>query len=141
MVELKKRFTPVQLTAIQTQQFHDRQQGAKETVDEYAQVLKKLYKKAYSTVLRGGAEAEKMGQTVLANQFVAGLRSDLKTKVVGTEGNFEQLLVKACFEEAKNKELIAMKEAVPRWKPGGGTSPSTPSRNNQRSRPPGAEGN
>ena len=141
VVELKKRFTPVQLTAIQTQQFHDRQQGAKETVDEYAQALKKLYKKAYSTVLRGGAEAEKMGQTVLANQFVAGLRSDLKTKVVGTEGNFEQLLVKARFEEAKKKELTAMKEAVPRWKPGGGTSPSTPSRNNQRSGPPGAEGN
>lgn len=85
----------VQLTAIQTQQFHDRQQGTKETVDEYAQVL---YKKAYSTVLRGGAEAESMGQTVLANQFVAGLRSDLKTKVVGTEGTFEQLLVKARFE-------------------------------------------
>ena len=38
--------------------------------------------------------------------------------------------MKAHFEEAKKKELTAMKEAVPRWKPGGGTSPSTPSRNN-----------
>lgn len=63
-------------------------------MDEYAQGLKKLYK-AYSTVLHCGVEAKRMGQTVLANQFVAGLCSDLKTKVVGTEGNFEQLLVKA----------------------------------------------
>ena len=39
--ELKKRFTPVKLTAIQTQLFHDRVQGAKESVDEYAQALRK----------------------------------------------------------------------------------------------------
>ena len=32
--ELKKRFTPVQLTAIQTQMFHNQVQGAKESVDE-----------------------------------------------------------------------------------------------------------
>jgi hypothetical protein len=46
-----------------------------------------------------------MGQSVLANQFIAGLHSDLKSKVVGTEGNPEQLLLKARFEEAKKREL------------------------------------
>ena len=50
-----------------------------------------------------------MGQTVLANQFIAGLRPELKAKVVGTEGNLEQLLLKARFEEAKRKELAAIK--------------------------------
>ena len=46
-----------------------------------------------------------MGQTLLANQFVTGLRPDLKAKVVETEGNLDQLLVKARFEEAKRNEL------------------------------------
>ena len=46
-----------------------------------------------------------MGQSVLANQFVAGLRPELKAEVVGSEGNMEQLLMKAQFEEAKQKEL------------------------------------
>lgn len=140
VVELKRRFTPVRLTAIQTQLFHDRQQGAKETVDDYAQALRKLYKNAYSGVLRGGTEAEEMGQTVLANQFVAGLRPDLKTRVVGTEGKLEQLLLKARFEEAKRRELTTFKnnQAPPR-KPGGGSIPSPPTKNHhnhaQDSRP------
>ena len=46
-----------------------------------------------------------MGQSVLANQFVSGLKLELKSKVVGFEGCFEQLLVKACFEEAKLRDL------------------------------------
>ena len=46
-----------------------------------------------------------MGQSVLANQFIAGLRSDLKSKVVGVEGSLEQLLLKARSEEAKKREL------------------------------------
>lgn len=100
VAELKKRFTPVRLTALQTRVFHDRHQGAKETVDTYAQ---KLLAKAYGTTSR---ETEAMGQTVLANQFVSGLRSELKLKVVGAEGSLEQLLAKARFEEAKRKELV-----------------------------------
>ena len=32
-----------------------------------------------------------MSQSVLANQFVAGLRPELKVKVVGSEGSMEQL--------------------------------------------------
>ena len=78
-------------------------------MDDYAQALRKLFKKAYSTVLRGEPEADSMGRTVLANQFVSGLQTELKSKVVGTEGNLEQLLViqKARFEEAKRRELAA----------------------------------
>ena len=103
--QLTKRFTPVQIQPIQSQLFHDRQQKPKETVDEYAEALKKLFVKAYSNLARGGQEAESMGQSVLANQFVAGLRAQLKAKVVGSEGNLDQLLMKARFEEAKQKEL------------------------------------
>ena len=103
--QLTKRFTPVQIQPIQSQLFHDRQQKPKETVDEYAEALKKLFVKAYSNLARGGQEAETMGQSVLANQFVAGLRAALKAKVVGSKGNLDQLLMKARFEEAKQKEL------------------------------------
>ena len=72
---------------------------------DYAQALRKLFKKAYTGVLRGEPEGDAMGQTVLANQFISGLRTDLKSKVVGTEGNLEQLLLKARFEEAKKRPL------------------------------------
>ena len=106
--QLTKRFTPIQIQPIQSQLFHDRQQKPKETVDEYAEALKKLFVKAYSSLARGGQEAETMGQSVLANQFVAGLRSELKVEVVGSEGNMEQLLMKARFEETKQKELAMM---------------------------------
>ena len=103
--QLTKRFTPVQIQPIQSQLFHDRQQKPKETVDEYAEALRKLFVKAYANLARGGQEAESMGQSVLANQFVAGLKPGLKAKVVGNEGNLEQLLTRARFEEAKQKEL------------------------------------
>ena len=46
-----------------------------------------------------------MGQSVLADQFVSALRPELKSKVVGFEGSFEQFLVKARFEEAKLRDL------------------------------------
>ena len=46
-----------------------------------------------------------MGQSVLANQFVSGLILELKSKVAGTEGNLDQLLTKARFEEAKLHDL------------------------------------
>ena len=39
---LKKRFTPVKLTALQTQMFHSRRQGANESVEDFAQELRKL---------------------------------------------------------------------------------------------------
>ena len=34
-----------------------------------------------------------MGQSALANQFVGGLRPELKAKVMGSEGNMEELLI------------------------------------------------
>ena len=37
--------------------------------------------------------------------FVAGLRMEIKSKVAGSEGEFEQLVVKAHFEEAKHRDL------------------------------------
>ena len=44
-----------------------------------------------------------MGWAVLANQFLAGLHPDLqlKGKLAGQEGTFDQLLARARFEEAK----------------------------------------
>ena len=42
---------------------------------------------------------------MLAYQFVAGLTPALRTKIAGVEGNFDQLLVKARFEEAKIRDL------------------------------------
>ena len=71
VARLKERFTPVKLTAIQTQYFHDRQQGPKETVDEYAQALRKLFKTAYTGVLRNEPGSAEMGQTVLTNLYRA----------------------------------------------------------------------
>ena len=56
--QLRKRFTPVELTPIQSQCFHDCHQTAKESVDEFAQELKKLFHKAYSNLTRGGVEVE-----------------------------------------------------------------------------------
>ena len=52
-----------------------------------------------------------MGKSVLAHQFVAGLQSDLKVKVAGMEGTFEELLAKARLEEAKLRDLPTTKQA------------------------------
>ena len=118
-----RRFTPIQIKSIQSQLFHDRQQKQNETVDEYAEALRKLFSRAYSN-LSGATET--MGQSVLANQFVAGLCPELKAKVVGAEGNMEQLLIKARFEEAKRKDLamVATSHSQKRYK--GGEYEATP---------------
>ena len=39
--------------------------------------------------------------------FVAGLLPALKMKVDGVDGKFDEILVKACFEKAKLRELSA----------------------------------
>ena len=70
---LRKRFIPVQLTAVQTQLFHSHRQGQKESVDDFAQELRKLHTRAYVAATCASTEAEKVGQTVLVNQFVSGL--------------------------------------------------------------------
>ena len=106
---MKRRFTPIRLTAVQAQLFHNRQQQEKETVDQFAQDLQKLYNLAYAGATSEGPQAEHMGQTLLANQFITGLRSDLKRKLIGTEGSLEELVLKARFEEAKTRELVGDK--------------------------------
>ena len=54
-----------------------------------------------------------MGQSVLANQFAAGLLLELKVKVAGNEGNLEKLLTKARFEEAKLWDLHPQTAQLP----------------------------
>ena len=102
---MSKRFMLVFLQPMESSRFHERKQQPTETVDEYAQDLRKLYAKAYAPAARSTPETEAMAQMVLASQFVSGLIPCLKSKIVGTEGNIDQLLQKARFEEAKGKEL------------------------------------
>lgn len=75
------------------QPFHDRKQQSHETVDEYAQDMRHLFYQAYPRAQQGNQETEDMGRSVLAYQFVAGLKSNLKSKVAEIEGTFDQLLV------------------------------------------------
>ena len=95
--------------------------------------MRKLFNKAYSTVVRGEPEANSMGQTVLANQFIAGLHPELKAEVVGTDGNLEQLLVKARFEEAKKRELTKNKATPPPKKPSAVPNQPAPAKNTSKS--------
>ena len=99
--QLSKRFTPVQIQSVQSSLFHDRKQRPGEAVDTFAQELRPLYMMAYPPAQRGSEEAETMGRAVLANQFLAGLHRELKGKLAGQEGTFDQLLARARFEEAK----------------------------------------
>ena len=78
------------------------------------QDVNRLYQRAYPHSERGSADAEKMGQTVLAYQFVAGLKPKIRLKVAGHEGSFEQLLMKAWLEEAKLRDLQPTPENVRR---------------------------
>ena len=74
---MKRRFTPIHLTAVPAQLFHNRQQQEKETVNQFAQDLQKLYNLAYAGATSEGPQAERMGQKVLVNQFVTG-RAELE---------------------------------------------------------------
>ena len=104
---LRERFTPVRLQSVQSSKFHERRQRADESVDNYAQDLRKLFHQAYSMAQDAGSGAETMGRSVLAYQFVAGLKDKLKSKLVGQSGSFEELLCKARFEEARLREIAA----------------------------------
>ncbi len=106
--ELERQFTPVQLIAIQMKQFQD----PRETVDEFAQDLRRLYSQAYASFTKGTPEAEKGGQTVLASQCVTGLHPSVQGNVAGMEGGMDQLVLRARFEEAKSIELVAAKPAT-----------------------------
>ena len=92
--------------------FHQRNQKTGESVDQYAQDLRKLFYKAYPRADQGSEEAEGLGLSVLAYQFVAGLIPILRAKVAGVEGSIDELLVKAKFEEAKICDLSTSSSTV-----------------------------
>ena len=54
---------------------------------QVAQELRKLHASTYATATYANPEAEKVGQMVLANQFISGLRPELQPKLVGVEGD------------------------------------------------------
>ena len=101
-------FNPVYLQSVQSELFHEWKNN--ERVDDYAQDLNQLYQKAYLQASQEIMDTEHMGKTVLAYQFVAGLLPDIRMKVAGNEGNFDQLAMKACFEEAKSRDLTPVKQ-------------------------------
>ena len=74
-------------------------------MDHYAQDLRRLFHKAYPRARQGSEEAEDLGRSVLAYQFVPGLTVALRSKVAGVEGTFDEFLVKARFEEAKTRDI------------------------------------
>ena len=93
------------LRSVKSSQFHERKQRQDETVDSFAQELKRLFYKAYPSTQPGSPEAEAMGRAVLSSQFVAGLRADINAKVAGVDGDFDELLTKARFEEARFRDF------------------------------------
>ena len=99
---MRERFTPVHVQSVQSALFHGRVQKYQEPVESYGQELKRLFQRAYPTMAR---EESREGKDVLASQFVAGLRPELQGKLSGVEGDFDVLMQKARFEEAKGKEL------------------------------------
>jgi len=96
-------------------------------VDQYAQELRKLFYRAYPRTNQATEEAEGFGRSVLAYQFVAGLKRNLQSKLAGVEGDLEQLLLKAHFEEAKVRDLSSQSDQHLRsgTNPQGGSRRST----------------
>ena len=72
-----------------------------------------------------------MGQSVLRYQFVAGLRANLRAKVIGCTGPFDELLSKASFEEARLREVV---EDRPRPRDGPGREEATGKQTSQGAR-------
>ena len=75
------------------------------SLDEYAQDVQHLFYLAYQQTQQGTEETEVLGRTVLAYQFVAGLKPNFKPKLAGVEGTFDQLLVRIRFKKAKACDL------------------------------------
>ena len=88
-------------------------------MDQYAQELRKLFYRAYPRTNQATEEVEGFGRSVLAYQFVAGLKRNLQSKVAGVEGDLEQLSLKARFEEAKIRDLSSQGDQHPRSGQGG----------------------
>ena len=105
VMAISQRFTSVRIQSVQSGLFCNRKQNANERVDDYAQDLNRSYQKAYPQANQGSQEAETMVRTVLAYQFVSGILPEIKVKVAGIEDTFDQLWIKAHFEETKLKDL------------------------------------
>ena len=58
---LSRRFKPVRIQSVQSGLFHERKQKPQESVEDYAQDMKKLYQRAYPQSERGSEEAERIG--------------------------------------------------------------------------------
>ena len=84
-----------------------------ETVDQYAQDLKKLFLRAYPPRQREAPGAETMAQSVIAYQFVDGLLPEIKFKLAGCKGTFEQPLSKAQFQEACLRDVAQTANTQP----------------------------
>ena len=123
VAELKKRFTPFQLTATQTQLFHDCKQGSNESVDEFAQDLRKLYSKAYAGFTKGTPEAEKVGQN-RSRQPVCGRSPPSPAGQSGWDGGGTGSAgAQGSLRGAKSKELTAARPGAA-TKPNKGSAPS-----------------
>ena len=90
-----------------------RKRGPKESVDTYAQDLRRLFYQAYPKAQQCSSETEEMGQSVLSSQFVPGLLPVIKRQEADVEGDMEQLLIQARFEEAKLKDLSELTPKAP----------------------------
>ena len=94
-----------------------------ESVDQYAQNLRRLFHRAYPQTQQGSQEAEDIGRAVLASQFASGLLPDVKRKVAGSDGDMQQLLVKARFEEARLRDLSQISTSEVKGPPAGHHKP------------------
>ena len=72
-----------------------------------------LYNLAYAGATSEGPQAERMGQSLLTNQFITGLQPHLKRRLIGVEGSFEEIVLKSRFEEARRGEFAAEKPKAP----------------------------
>ena len=102
---LTERFTPVRIQSVRSSLFHDRRQSLQESVDAYAQELKRLFYKAYPKASQSHSKTDRLGRYDRSSQFIAGLQPRLKSTGAGSDGGFEQLWVKAHFEQAKIRGL------------------------------------
>ena len=103
--ELKKRFTPEHLQAVQSSLFYDQKQKPNGSVDLYTQELHTLFYRSYPQAQQDAQETEQMARVMLANQFAAGQRQEVKAKVAGP---FEKLFSIAKFEEAKLRDILPL---------------------------------
>ena len=101
MKALATRFTRVQLPVVQSTLFHERKQKSKEDVDTYAQDIRNLFQKAKTREQGDGGDGKVSPLTPVCRR----LPPDLKVKIAGGVGTFDELLAKARLEEANIRVL------------------------------------